>query len=69
VAVFAMHGDQPAIPVNWQNPNAQWRTFVGGFQSGMQRIGRPTGLTIGNDGSLFVADDAAGVIYRVRPNK
>ena len=69
VAVFAMHGDQPATPVDWQNSSAQWRTFVGGFQSGMQRIGRPTGLAIGNEGSLFVADDAAGVIYRVRPNK
>jgi glucose/arabinose dehydrogenase len=69
VAMFAMRGDQPAIPVNWQNPNAQWRTFVGGFQSGRQRIGRPTGLAVGNEGSLFVADDAAGVIYRVRPNK
>jgi glucose/arabinose dehydrogenase len=69
VVVFGMHGDQPAIPVNWQNPSAQWRTFVGGFQSGRQRIGRPTGVAIGNEGSLFVADDAAGVIYRIRPNK
>ncbi|HEY1680726.1 MAG TPA: hypothetical protein VGF98_03710 [Candidatus Tumulicola sp.] len=69
VAFFAMHGDQPAIPVDWENSSAQWRTFVGGFQNGTQRIGRPTGLAIGKEGSLFVADDDAGVIYRVRPNK
>ncbi|HEY3674719.1 MAG TPA: hypothetical protein VGK84_01875 [Candidatus Tumulicola sp.] len=69
VAVFGMSGDQPAIPVDWQNPNAQWKTFVGGFQQGMTRIGRPTGITVGIAGSLFVADDQAGVIYRVRPRK
>jgi glucose/arabinose dehydrogenase len=67
VAVFAMHGDTPAIPVDWQNPNAQWRTFVGGFQQGMTRIGRPTGLAVGTEGSLFVGDDQSGVVYRVRP--
>jgi glucose/arabinose dehydrogenase len=69
VAVFGMNGDQPAIPVDWQNPNAQWKTFVGGFQSGMSRIGRPTGLAVGPEGSLFIGDDDAGVVYRVRPRK
>jgi glucose/arabinose dehydrogenase len=69
VAVFGMNGDQPAIPVDWQNPNAQWKTFVGGFQSGLTRIGRPTGLAIGTEGSLFIGDDDAGVVYRVRPRK
>jgi glucose/arabinose dehydrogenase len=69
VAVFPMHGDQPAIPVDWKNSSAQWRTFVGGFQNGRQRVGRPTGLAVGIEGSLFVADDDAGVIYRIRPSK
>jgi glucose/arabinose dehydrogenase len=68
VAAFAMRGDQPVIPVNWQNSSAQWSTFVGGFQKGLSRIGRPTGLAVGVQGSLFVADDQAGVIYRVRPS-
>jgi glucose/arabinose dehydrogenase len=69
VAVFGMNGDQPAIPVDWQNPNAQWKTFVGGFQSGLTRIGRPTGLAVGTEGSLFIGDDDAGIVYRVRPRK
>jgi glucose/arabinose dehydrogenase len=67
VAAFSMNGDQPLVPVNWQNSSAQWSTFVGGFQKGLTRIGRPTGIAVGTEGSLFVADDQAGVIYRVRP--
>jgi glucose/arabinose dehydrogenase len=27
--------------------------------------GRPVGLAVGKDGSLLIADDAAGVIWRV----
>jgi glucose/arabinose dehydrogenase len=27
--------------------------------------GRPAGLTVGSDGSLYVSDDKAGFIYRV----
>jgi glucose/arabinose dehydrogenase len=69
VAVFGMNGDQPAIPVDWKNPNAQWKTFVGGFQQGMTRVGRPTGIAVGPQGSLFVADDQNGVVYRIRPRK
>jgi glucose/arabinose dehydrogenase len=63
-----MDGDLPVKPVNWQNPNAQWTDFVSGFQTGCQtRVGRPTGIAVGSKGSLFVADDAAGKIYRIRP--
>jgi len=68
VVSIPMRDGRPAIPVDWQNPSAQWRTFVGAFQKrGVQRIGRPTGLAVGTQGSLFIADDSAGVIYRVRP--
>lgn len=70
VVSIAMRDGRPVKPVDWQNPALQWRTFVGGFQTrGSQRTGRPTGLAIGTLGSLFVADDAAGVIYRVRPER
>lgn len=70
VVFVAMHGDRPAKPVDWNNPGAQWSEFVTGFQSGCSsRIGRPTGVTVGPQGSLFIGDDAAGVIYRVRPKR
>jgi glucose/arabinose dehydrogenase len=68
VVVIAMRGDQPAIPVDWANPTRQWTNFVSGFQSGCRtRIGRPTGIAVGPKGSLFVADDASGSVYRIRP--
>jgi glucose/arabinose dehydrogenase len=68
VVFVAMRGDRPAKPVDWTDPTAQWTNFITGFQTGCTaRIGRPTGIAIGPRGSLFVADDAAGLIYRVRP--
>ncbi|HXX39911.1 MAG TPA: hypothetical protein VEP50_17460 [bacterium] len=68
VVVITMDGDRPRVPVNWQDPRAQWQTFVGGFElGGRVRTGRPTGITVGPQGSLFVADDMRGVIYRIRP--
>jgi glucose/arabinose dehydrogenase len=67
VAFVPMKDGVPATAVNWSDPHAQWTTFVGGFQSGLSRSGRPTGIAVGPQGSLFVADDAAGAIYRIRP--
>ncbi len=68
VVFFPMHGDEPRTPVDWSDPAAQWREFLSGFQQpDGTRIGRPTGVAVGTDGSLFVADDAAGAVYRIRP--
>lgn len=68
VVFIPMHGDEPQTPVDWTNPDAQWREFVGGFQQADgARIGRPTGVAVGTDGSLFIADDDSGTIYRIRP--
>jgi glucose/arabinose dehydrogenase len=68
VAFVPMTGGRPTTPLDWNDPAAQWRPFVDGFakESG-RRIGRPTGIAVGTEGSLFVADDTAGVIYRIRP--
>lgn len=54
---------------DWNDPSRQWSEFVTGYQSGgsVQRTGRPSGIAVGPQGSLFVADDQAGVIYRIRP--
>ncbi len=68
VAFVAFKDGQPAKPVDWSNPEAQWTEFGGGCQSADgTRACRPTGVAVGNDGSLFVADDANGAVYRIRP--
>jgi len=68
VVFFAMEGDRPKTPVDWSTPTTQWTKFIEGLQEpGQARRGRPTGVAIGPKGSLFVADDQNGLIYRVRP--
>jgi glucose/arabinose dehydrogenase len=67
VAFVPFSGTSPARAVNWNDPTAQWNDFFTGFQNGASRIGRPTGVAVGAQGSLFVADDDAGAIYRIRP--
>ena len=59
VAFVAMNGDTPATPVDWNDPGKQWSEFVGGCQlaDNVTRAARPTGIAIGKEGSLFVADD------------
>ncbi len=70
VVFVALHGDSPAKPVDWNDPNAQWTEFLSGFQSpDGSRSGRPTGVAVGPKGSLFVGDDLAGVIYRITPSR
>jgi glucose/arabinose dehydrogenase len=68
VVFVALKSDEPPKNVDWSDPNVQWREMLGGFQNAAgNRSGRPTGVTVGREGSLFVADDEAGLIYRVRP--
>jgi glucose/arabinose dehydrogenase len=68
VVFIAMRGDEPKTAVDWNDPTAQWKEFVGGFQmADGRRIARPTGVAVGPDGSLFVSDDLDGGIYRIRP--
>jgi glucose/arabinose dehydrogenase len=70
VVFVSMNGDTPKVAVDWSDPTRQWTTFVGGFQGtdGKTRVARPTGLAVGPLGSLFIADDQNGYVYRVRPN-
>lgn len=69
VVFVPMTGDKPKTAVDWKTPpTKQWSNFIGGLQeAGQSRRGRPTGVAVGAKGSLFVADDQNGVIYRVRP--
>ena len=81
VAYVPMNGDQPANPQQWGAagapggyPYSTWGTsggspvaFLDGFQDSTgARIGRPAGIAVGPNGSLFISDDASGLIYRVR---
>jgi len=69
VVFVPMRGDSPATGADWNDPSKQWTPFVGGYQSGGsdQRIGRPTGITVGPQSDIFLADDMTGAIYRIRP--
>ena len=63
-----MNGNSPKISVSWSNTRLQYAPLVSGFQTGCSaRSGRPTGITVGSQGSVFVADDQSGNIYRIRP--
>jgi glucose/arabinose dehydrogenase len=69
VVFVAMRGERPRKTVDWNDPTTQWTDFVTGFQNGCtSRIGRPTGISVGAKGSLFIADDDAGLVYRLRPH-
>lgn len=54
------------VPMDGNRPTGPHVTFADGFQAAPGgRIGRPTGLAQGTDGSLFVLDDAGGRVWRI----
>lgn len=69
VVFIPMRGDKPVKPVDWSDPSTQWSEFAGGYQNGgsADRSGRPSGIAVGPQGGLFVADDQTGAIYRITP--
>jgi hypothetical protein len=47
-------------------PTGEYEDFMTGFVIDDDKVwARPVGITIGNDGSLFVGDDGNGTIWRV----
>jgi glucose/arabinose dehydrogenase len=42
-----------------------YKTFASGWLQGQKPWGRPTDVLVLEDGSLLVADDTAGAIYRI----
>ena len=45
--------------------NVEERDFLTGFELDEDVIGRPVGFVHGPDGSIYISDDYAGVVYRV----
>ncbi len=69
IAFVPFGGNAPSRAVDWSNPSAQWNDFLTGFQGGNgNRVARVTGVAVGSQGSLFVADDQNGSILRIRPS-
>lgn len=43
--------------------------FLTGFLNGNERFGRPAGVAISQNGTVYISDDANGVIYALKPAK
>ncbi|MCW4467644.1 PQQ-dependent sugar dehydrogenase [Flavobacterium sp. MFBS3-15] len=43
--------------------------FLTGFLNGNERFGRPAGVAIAQNGTVYISDDANGVIYALKPAK
>jgi glucose/arabinose dehydrogenase len=54
------------VPLKNGKPTAEFEDFLTGFVTENGRVwGRPVGVAVGTDGSLFVSDDGARIIWRV----
>jgi glucose/arabinose dehydrogenase len=70
----ALHGSRPGLPAVGHKiirirrasypPRAE--DFATGFHEGERVLGRPVDVLVGSDGALYVSDDHAGAIYRIR---
>jgi glucose/arabinose dehydrogenase len=48
--------------------SGDWEFFADDFERpapGADGVGRPSGLAVGPDGSLFIVDDAGGRIWKI----
>jgi glucose/arabinose dehydrogenase len=55
------------VPFAGGKPSGDYRVFAGGWLSndGKQISGRPADVAVAKDGSLLIADDASGIVWRV----
>jgi glucose/arabinose dehydrogenase len=75
-ALVALHGSwnrrtldgYKVVALDWQDDGSiVERDFMTGFLGPDGVLGRPAGITQGPGGEIYIADDYAGVIYRVTP--
>ena len=70
VAFVAFRGNDPAKGVDWGNPDAQWTEFLGGCQTADGgRACRPTGVAVGSDGVVYVAESHGGRVVKLSGGK
>lgn len=56
------------VPFKDGKPQGTYEVFASGFTVSPGKVwGRPVGVAAGPDGSLFVADDAGGTVWRIAP--
>ena len=74
VALAALHGSwnssklvgYKVVSLHFdESGNVEERDFMTGFELNEDVIGRPVDAAQGPDGSIYISDDYAGVIYRV----
>lgn len=74
-ALVALHGSwnrsapdgYKVVSLHWSDSGAiEEQPFLDGFRGAAGLIGRPVDVAEGPDGSIYVSDDYAGVVYRVR---
>ena len=53
------------VPFVGGRPSGQPLDVLTGFLNGDEAMGRPVGVQIARDGSLLVADDVGGMVWRV----
>jgi len=54
------------VPMHDGRANGVYEDFLTGFTTPEGQVwGRPVGVTVANDGSLFVTDDGSGSIWHV----
>jgi glucose/arabinose dehydrogenase len=55
------------VPVKDGKATGAYEDFMTGFVTPDGKVwGRPVGVTVANDGSLFVTDDGSGSIWHIR---
>ena len=78
-ALVSLHGSQNRSKLNGYsiarlrfdakgNPTGHWETFISGWLpkgSNREIFGRPAGMAFLHDGSLLIADDWGGKIWRI----
>jgi glucose/arabinose dehydrogenase len=54
------------VPMHDGNATGEYEDFLTGFVTPDGKVwGRPVGVTVGNDGSLFVTDDGTRTVWHV----
>ena len=75
-ALVALHGSwnrstpdgYKVVSLHWTSEGIEERDFLTGFNRDGKISGRPVDVTQGRDGAIYISDDYAGAIYRVRYN-